>query len=177
MWWLHWLDPLSCECHILGCHEQTLCRPPGLGFEGHTSGPYLLPCLVVEWAGLQVMFWRLVRFSTGALSCGLYANPLEMAIQSAVACSEAKDEQVKTGALLSDMRQCWPCLALGWVTTLVAAALSTVWSLLIRGATSPPPSNNTINNGPGPRVWAHTHTLHHNVNLMLMPWTGECKLL
>ena len=37
------------------------------------------------------MFWCLVRFSTGALSRGLYANPLEMAIQSAVACSEAKD--------------------------------------------------------------------------------------
>ena len=37
------------------------------------------------------MFWWLVRFSTGALSWGLYASPLEMAIQSAVACSEAKD--------------------------------------------------------------------------------------
>ena len=37
------------------------------------------------------MFWRLVRFSTGALSGGLYASPLEMAIQSPVACSEAKD--------------------------------------------------------------------------------------
>ena len=38
------------------------------------------------------MFWWLVRLSTGALSGGLYANPLEMAIQSAVACSEAKDD-------------------------------------------------------------------------------------
>ena len=37
------------------------------------------------------MFWCLVRLSTGALYGGLYANPLEMAIQSAVACSEAKD--------------------------------------------------------------------------------------
>ena len=36
------------------------------------------------------MFWCLVRLSTGALCGGLYANPLEMAIQSAVACSEAK---------------------------------------------------------------------------------------
>ena len=36
------------------------------------------------------MFWCLVRLSTGALSGGLYANPLEMAIQSAVACSEAE---------------------------------------------------------------------------------------
>ena len=36
------------------------------------------------------MFWCLVRLSTGTLSWGLYANPLEMAIQS-VACSEAKD--------------------------------------------------------------------------------------
>ena len=36
------------------------------------------------------MFWCLVRLSTGALSGGLYANPLEVAIQSAVACSEAK---------------------------------------------------------------------------------------
>ena len=33
----------------------------------------------------------LVRLSTGAFSGGLYANPLEMAIQSAEACSEAKD--------------------------------------------------------------------------------------
>ena len=38
------------------------------------------------------MFWTLVRLSTGALSGDLYANPLEMAIQSAVACSEAKDD-------------------------------------------------------------------------------------
>ena len=37
------------------------------------------------------MFWYLVRLSTGALSGGLYANPLEMAIQSAVAYSGAKD--------------------------------------------------------------------------------------
>ena len=37
------------------------------------------------------MFWCLVRLSTGALSGDLYANPLEMAIQSAVAWSEAKD--------------------------------------------------------------------------------------
>ena len=37
------------------------------------------------------MFWCLIRLSTEALSRGLYANPLEMAIQSAVACSEAKD--------------------------------------------------------------------------------------
>ena len=53
--------------------------------------PYLLLCLVVEWVGLQVMFWCLVRLSIGALSWDLYANPLEMAIQSAVACTEAKD--------------------------------------------------------------------------------------
>ena len=39
----------------------------------------------------NVKFWSLVRLSTGALSGGLYANPLEMAIESAVACSEAKD--------------------------------------------------------------------------------------
>ena len=38
------------------------------------------------------MFWCLVGLSTGALSGRLYANPLEMAIQSAVACSEAKDD-------------------------------------------------------------------------------------
>ena len=37
------------------------------------------------------MFWCLVRLSTEALSGGLYTNPLEMAIQSAVACSEVKD--------------------------------------------------------------------------------------
>ena len=51
MWWLHWLDPLSHECCILGCQE------------GRTSGPYLLPCLMVEWAGLQevVVFDLLLR--------------------------------------------------------------------------------------------------------------------
>ena len=37
------------------------------------------------------MFWCLVRLSTGALSGGLYANPLETTNQSAVTCSEAKD--------------------------------------------------------------------------------------
>ena len=37
------------------------------------------------------MFRCLVHFSTGALSSGLYTNPHEMAIQSAVACSGAKD--------------------------------------------------------------------------------------
>ena len=37
------------------------------------------------------MFWCFVRLSTGTLSGGLYASPLEMAIQSAMACSEAKD--------------------------------------------------------------------------------------
>ena len=82
---------LSHKCRLLGCQEQIFCRPPELGFEGHTSGPYLLPCLVVEWAGLQLMWWCLVRFSTWALSWGLYSNPLEMAIQSAVACYEVKD--------------------------------------------------------------------------------------
>ena len=38
------------------------------------------------------MFWCLVHLYTGALSGGLYANPLEIAIQSAVACSDAKDD-------------------------------------------------------------------------------------
>ena len=38
------------------------------------------------------MFWCLVRLSTGALCGGLYANPLEMTVQSAVTCSEAKDD-------------------------------------------------------------------------------------
>ena len=52
MWWFRWLDPLSRECRILGCQEQILCRPPKLGFEGHTSRPCLLPCLPMEWAGL-----------------------------------------------------------------------------------------------------------------------------
>ena len=37
------------------------------------------------------MFWCLVRFSTGVLSSGLYAILLEMAIQSTVACFEAKN--------------------------------------------------------------------------------------
>ena len=36
--------------------------------------------------------WCLVRLSAGVLSGGLYTSPLEIAIQSAVACSEAKDD-------------------------------------------------------------------------------------
>ena len=56
------------------------------------------------------MFWCLVRFSAGALSWGLYASPLEMAIQSAVACSEVKD----SGLLVSwQMMEC----ILVWVVT------------------------------------------------------------
>ena len=52
IWWLRWLDSFSRECRISRCQEQILCRPPELGFEGHTSGSYLLPCLLMEWAGL-----------------------------------------------------------------------------------------------------------------------------
>ena len=48
------------------------------------------------------MFWCLVRLSTGALSGGMYADPLEMAIQSAVACSEAKDG----GLLVWQLMEC-----------------------------------------------------------------------
>ena len=54
------------------------------------------------------MFWCSVGLSTGALSGGLYTNPLEMAIQSAVTCSEVKD-----GGLLVP----WPlmeCVELLW---------------------------------------------------------------
>ena len=67
VWWLRWLDLLSHECCLPGCQGQIFCRPQELGFEGLTSGPYLLPCLMVEWAGLQVMFWCLVRLSTGTV--------------------------------------------------------------------------------------------------------------
>ena len=56
------------------------------------------------------MFCCLVRLSTGALRGGLYANPLEMAIQSAVACSEAKGD----GLLVSwQLKEC----ALVWVVS------------------------------------------------------------
>ena len=114
MWWLRWLHPLSRECHILGCQEQILCRPPEPGFEGHARGPYRLPCLLMEWAGLYVMFWCLVRLSTGALSGGLYASPLEMAIQSAVAYSEAKDDGLLVSWQLMECVLVWAvssCLA------------------------------------------------------------------
>ena len=52
------------------------------------------------------MFWCLVRLSTGALSGGLYANNLEMVIQSAV---------VKDGGLLMS----WQLMerVLGWVVS------------------------------------------------------------
>ena len=57
-----------------------------------------------------MMFWCLVRLSTGALNSGLYANRLEMAIQSAVACSEAK-----AGGLLVSW-QLMECV-LAWVVS------------------------------------------------------------
>ena len=51
------------------------------------------------------MFWCLVRLSTGVLSGSLYANPLGMAIQSAVTCSE-----MKVGGLLVS----WQLLESSW---------------------------------------------------------------
>ena len=53
------------------------------------------------------MFWCLVRLSTGALSGGLYAKPLEKAIQSAVACSEAKDDDMLVSWQLMDCVLAW----------------------------------------------------------------------
>ena len=53
------------------------------------------------------MFWCLVRLSTGALCGGLYANPLEMAIQSAVACSEAKDDGLLVSRQLMERILVW----------------------------------------------------------------------
>ena len=54
MWWLRWLDPLSpVSAAYLGVRNKSSADPQSLVFEGHTSGPYLLPCLAVEWAGLQ----------------------------------------------------------------------------------------------------------------------------
>ena len=53
------------------------------------------------------MFWCLVRLSTGALCGGFYANPLEMAIQSAVACSEAKDDGLLVSRQLMEHVLVW----------------------------------------------------------------------
>ena len=53
------------------------------------------------------MFWCLVRLFTGALSGGLYANPLEIAIQSAVACSEAKEDGLLASWQLMDCVLVW----------------------------------------------------------------------
>ena len=53
------------------------------------------------------MFWCLVRLSTGALCGGFYANPLEMAIQSAVACSEAKDDGLLVSRQLMERVLVW----------------------------------------------------------------------
>ena len=75
------------------------------------------------------MFWCLVRLSTGALRRGLYANPLEMAIQSAVARSEAKD-----GGLLVS-RQLMECV-LVWVVSSSLAMEDGFLLLRIRVLTS-----------------------------------------
>ena len=53
------------------------------------------------------MFWCLVRLSTGALCGGLYASPLEVAIQSAVACSEAKDDGLLVSCQLMERVLVW----------------------------------------------------------------------
>ena len=53
------------------------------------------------------MFWSLVRLTTWALSGGLYANPLEMAVQSAVACSEAKDDCLLVSWQLMECALVW----------------------------------------------------------------------
>ena len=53
------------------------------------------------------MFWCLVLLSTGALCGGLYANPLEVAIQSAVACSEAKDDGLLVSCQLMERVLLW----------------------------------------------------------------------
>ena len=53
------------------------------------------------------MFWCLVRLSTGALCGGLYASPLEMAIQSAVACSEVKDDGLLVSRQLMERVLVW----------------------------------------------------------------------
>ena len=53
------------------------------------------------------MFWCLVRLSTGTLSGGLCANPLEMAVQSAVACSEAKDDGLSVSWQLMECVLVW----------------------------------------------------------------------
>ena len=52
------------------------------------------------------MFSCLVCLSLGALSRGLDVNPLEMAIQSAVTCSEAKDD-----GLLVSRQLVWPLIS------------------------------------------------------------------
>ena len=53
------------------------------------------------------MFCCLVRLSAGALCGGLYANPLEMAIQSAVACSEVKDDGLLVPCQLMECVLVW----------------------------------------------------------------------
>ena len=53
------------------------------------------------------MFWCLVRLSTGALCGGVYANPLEVAVKSAVACSEAKDDGLLVSCQLMERVLVW----------------------------------------------------------------------
>ena len=60
VWWLHWLDPLSHECCVLGCQEQILFRPPELGFEGHTMGHI---CCLAWWSASPQGHWAEVFMS------------------------------------------------------------------------------------------------------------------
>ena len=91
MWWLRWLDPLSCECPILGCQEQTLQTPQSLVLRdkvGHIcwidfSGG------VSRTVGDVLVFGRpLHRGMEQRSLCQFYWD----GFKSAVACSEAKDD-------------------------------------------------------------------------------------
>ena len=118
IWWLCWLNPLSCGCCILGWQAQIFCRPPELGFEGSTNGSYLLPCLMAEWSGLQEMWtwWCLVRFSTGALSWGFF---LCVFFQSFSECCSAAIAIVRQKVVVCLCYASWQWASWSWLYPLV----------------------------------------------------------
>lgn len=80
--------------------------PHSLAFMATSVGQVCFRSSVKSEHKLQYVLWSLIRFPAGAKSRGFYVNPFQVAVQSAVACSQTEDgslflaEQLVEGVLL-----------------------------------------------------------------------------
>ena len=79
----------SCQCCEIGCQAQVISWTPHLGLKWCCAGPDWLSLLVED--RLQQVFWGLDHFSAGAQGWRCDAYPFQMAVEPAVACSQAED--------------------------------------------------------------------------------------